>query len=84
MDMTDWDIDRTRGVGEFTFYEDGYDLFVAVYFEVYAGELDWGLDEHYIINPNGLPASDNADMANFFYGEYVQRQIEDKLIEELL
>lgn len=84
MDMTDWDIDSLAGVGEFMFYEDGYDLFVAVYFEVFEGELDWGLEEHYIINPNGLPASDNADMANFFYGDYVRTQIEHTLKEELL
>lgn len=95
MDMTDWDIDD--GHATFTFYEDGYDLCVEVYYEVYdaliyhgAGgrryekTLDWDTDEYYLIGENGLPSRDNADMASFFYGEYVAKQIDAKLRKELL
>ena len=95
MDMTDWDIDD--GHATFTFYEDGYDLCVEVYYDVYddllqSGEygdvygktLDWGADEYYLIGEDGLPSRDNADMASFFYGEYVAKQIDAKLRAELL
>ena len=95
MDMTDWDIDD--GHATFTFYEDGYDLCVEVYYEVYddllySGEygdvygktLDWDTDEYFLIGEDGLPLKDNADMASFFYGAYVEKQIDAKLRKELL
>lgn len=95
MDMTDWDIDD--GHATFTFYEDGYDLCVEVCFEVfndliyhgaggrhYEKTLDWGLDDHYLIGEDGLPLKDNAGMASFFYGAYVEKQIDAKLRAELM
>lgn len=95
MDMTDWDIEDDHAT--FTFYDDGYDLCVEVCFEVYQdlvyrGELgdhyektiDWQTDDYYLIGEDALPLKDNAGMASFFYGSYVEKQIDEKLRKELL
>lgn len=95
MSMEDWEIGD--GHATFVFYDDGAYLQVEVCCGVeedliyhgaggrhYEKTVKWFVDDYFLVNEAGLPVSDNAGMAEFYYGATVKNLIETKLKKELL